>query len=115
MSAANREALFFAKTFAIAVTPVPPPGTHPDEELLAAYAAFDAIERRYHTFFHGPAAIGDDDERDEALEPFEEERERAVRLVCSLRATTLEGYLARMRVVMLEDLEVDTAEDAQLP
>ena len=83
--------------------------------MLTACAAFDAIERRYHTFFHGPAAIGDDDERDEALEPFEEERERAVQLVCSLHATTLEGYLARIRVVMLEDLELDPAEDAQSP
>ena len=113
MSAANREALFFAKTFAIAVTPVPPPGTHPDEELLAACAAFDVIERRYHTFFHGPAAIGDDDERDKALEPVEAERDRLVREVCKLRATTLEGHLARVRVVMLEDLELDPAEDAQ--
>jgi hypothetical protein len=113
MSEIDRETLFFAKTLAIPVTPVPASGTHPDADLLAACAAFDAAERRHHTFFYGPDAIKDDDERDAALTPVEAERGRLVEVICSLRATTLEGHLARVRVVMLEDLELDPAEDAR--
>jgi hypothetical protein len=101
------------KALAIPVTPVPLPGTHPDAELMAACAAFDGAEREYLGFHQGPNAIEDDDERDEALKPNEAERRRLVRLVCGLRASTLEGHLARVRVVMLEDLELDPAEDAQ--
>ena len=113
MAEINHEAAAIAKTLAIPVTPVPQPGMHPDGALMAACAAFDAAKRLYHTFYHGPNAIEDDDEREEAMQPNEAERRRLVRLVCSLRATTLEGHLARVRVLMLEDLELDPAEDAQ--
>ena len=113
MAGINREALFFAKALAIPVTPVPAPGTHPDAELLAACAALDAVERRRHTFFYGPDAIKDDEERDQALAPVEAERRGLVKVICSLHATALEGHLARARVVMLQDLELDPAEDAQ--
>ena len=113
MTEINREALFFAKVLAIPITPVPAPGTHPDADLLAACAALDAAERKHNTFFYGPDRIDDDDARDVALEPVEAERDRLVREVCKLRATTLEGHLARVRVVMLEDLELDPAEDAE--
>jgi hypothetical protein len=109
----SREELAIAKALGVPVTPVPRPGSHPDAELMAACAAFDAAEREYLNFFHGPDYIEDDDEREEAMEPCNEERSRLVELICSLRATTLEGHLARARVVMLEDLELDPAEDAQ--
>jgi hypothetical protein len=102
-----------AKALAVPVTPVPPLGTHPDAELMAACAAFDAAERAYLNFYHGPNVIEDDDEREEAMAPVLDERDRLAQLVCSLRATTLEGYLARVRIVMLEDLELDPAEDAK--
>ena len=95
MTEINHEAAVVAKTLAIPVTPVPQPGMHPDAQLMAACAALDAAERQYHRFYYGPNAIEDDDERDEALQPNEAERRRLVRLVCSLRATTLEGHLAR--------------------
>ena len=104
-----------AKALAVPITPVPLPGTHPDAELMAACAAFDAAEREFLGFHYGPNAIEDDEERDVALRPNEAERRRLVRLVCDLRATTLQGHLARVRVVMLEDLELDPAEEAQSP
>ena len=107
------EGMAITKALAIPVTPVPAPGTHPDAELMAACAALDAAERCYLSFYHGQNAIEADDEREEALEPNEAERRRLVRLICNLRATTLEGHLARVRVVMLEDLELDPTEDAQ--
>jgi hypothetical protein len=113
MTEVDHEAIYAAKVLAIPVTPVPLPGTHPDAELMAACAALDAAERRCLEFHHGPNAIEDDGERNEAMEPFEDERDRLARLVCDLRATTLEGHLARIRVAMLEDLELDPAEDAQ--
>ena len=113
MTEIDYETPAMAKALAIPVTPVPLPGTHPDTALMAACAALDAAERQYLGFHHGPNAIEDDDERDEALRPNEVERRRLVRLVCDLRATTLEGHRARVRVVMLEDLELDPAEDAQ--
>ena len=47
------------------------------------------------------------------MEPLNEERSRLVKIICNLRATTLEGHLARARVVMLEDLELNPAEDAR--
>jgi hypothetical protein len=43
------------------------------------------------------------------------DRHHLVRLICRLRATTLEGHLARARVVMLEDLELDPAAMAEEP
>jgi hypothetical protein len=101
------------KALAVPVTAVPPAGLHPDEALLSACAAYDAAERQYLSFFHGPEFIVDDDEREVAMEPTNAERDRLVKLVCGCRATTLEGYLARIRVVMLEDLELDPAEDAR--
>ena len=113
MSEIDYETPAMAKALAIPVTPVPLPGTHPDAELMAACAALDAVEREHLGYHCGPNAIEDDDERDEALRPNVAERRRLVRLICDLRAKTLEGHLARVRVVMLEDLELDPAEDAQ--
>ena len=107
------EEMAITKALAIPVTPVPAPGTHPDAELMAACAAFDAAERRYLSFYDGPDYIDDDGEREEAMKPNEAERSRLVELICRLRATTLEGHLARVRVVMLEDLELDPSEDAR--
>jgi hypothetical protein len=115
MTEIDPEAIAHAKVLAIPVTPVPFPGTHPDAELMAACAAFDAAEREYLSFFHGPDYIEDDDEREVALDPNGAERTRLVRRICRLRATTVEGHFARIRVVMLEDLELDPAEDAQSP
>jgi hypothetical protein len=114
MSAAQSlEELAILKALAVPVTPVPAPGTHPDAELMAACAAYDAAERRFLSFYHGPDFIENDDEREVAMEPINAERQRLVTLICGLRATTLEGHLARIRVVMLEDLDLDPAEDAQ--
>ena len=113
MSEINHEAVAIAKALAIPITPVPAPGTHPDAELMAACAAFDAAEREHLGLFYGPNAIEDEDERDRALDPIEEERDRLARVVCSLRATTLDGHLARIRCVMLEDMDLDPAEDAR--
>jgi hypothetical protein len=104
----------FARALAVPVTPVPAPGTHPDSELMAACAAFDAAERRYIGLFHPPTAP-EDDKLDEATERSVEERRRLVRHICRLRATTLDGHLARARVVMLEDLELDPAAMAEEP
>jgi hypothetical protein len=115
MTEIDHEAIAIAKALAIPVTPVPDTGTHPDAELMAACAAFDAAEREYLSFFHGPDYIEDDNEREIALAPNEAERTRLARRVCGLRATTLDGHLARIRVVMLEDLELDPAEDARSP
>jgi hypothetical protein len=75
----SREELAIAKALGVPVTPVPRPGSHPDAELMAACAAFDAAEREYLNFFHGPDYIEDDDEREEAMEPCNEERSRLSR------------------------------------
>jgi len=113
MAEINHAAVVLAKILAIPITPVPELGTHPDDALMAACAAFDNAEREYVGFHYGPDAIEDDDERQEAIEPNEQKRRDLVQLICSLRATTLDGHLARARVVMLEDLDLNPAEDAE--
>jgi hypothetical protein len=113
MKEIDYEAIAAAKVLAIPVTPVPLPGTRPYAELVAACAAFGAAERTYLGFFHGPDCIEDDDKLGVALAPNEAEPTRPVRRICGLRATSLESHLARIRVVMLEDLEWDPTEDAR--
>jgi hypothetical protein len=84
--------------------------TGPDAELIAACAAFDALERQRSNVFHGPEAITDEAPRLTLFAFIQEMQEPILNRVCSLRATTLEGYFARARTVLLEDLELHPAE-----
>lgn len=79
---------------------------HPDAELLAACEAFDALERRMHGLFEGPTMIRDDDERINAIQGIEAEQEPYLDLILAGRAHTMDGILAKVRTVLLEDLEI---------
>ena len=95
MTEIDFENLAMAKVWSIPVAPVPLPDMHPDAALMAACAALDAAEREHLGYHHGPNAMEDDDERDEAMRPNEAERRRLVRLACCSR--TLNSIRLRTR------------------
>ena len=87
-----------------AIVPVPP---SPDGELLAACAAFDALERAY------VAAVGDYEPGSDEQVVAEAKQERVsdaqgplIKRMCSLHATTREGHAARARSLALWDAEL---------
>ncbi len=87
----------------LAVAPVAPAMSaypHPDRELIAVCAEFDAIERHINSHFAGGSRkIEDDDERDGAVAPFQEAQEPLLERIIALRATTSDGFKARARTL----------------
>ncbi len=77
-----------------------------DAELLAACGQFDALQRRLEALFDGPDWIEDEAERDVALRPIEAAQDALLDRLCSLRATTMEGYRARAATLALYDPNV---------
>ena len=68
---------------------------HPDLAVIAACAAFNAVERRKLDLIEGPGRIVDDAARDKALEPLTGEQQAYLDMLCTQRATTLAGHQAR--------------------
>ncbi len=91
----------------LAVAPVAPTmSAHPDCELIAVCAEFDAIERHINSHYAGGSRnIEDDEERDVAIAPFQEAQEPLLERIIALRATTLDGFMARARTLALWDLD----------
>lgn len=90
------------------------PGAHPDAELIALCAAFDDLERRYRASFDrdSSAYVEDDDERDRVNDLIREAQDPLEERICAIRATTLDGWRARVRSILLWDAEADPAEDS---
>ncbi len=96
-----------------------PPGQHPtdshgpaisdgrdDAELIAVCAEFDVIERHINSHYAGGSRnIEDDEERDAAIAPMEEAQAPLLERIIALRATTLDGFMARARTLALWDLD----------
>ncbi len=95
-----------------------PPGQHPtdangpstpesdDEELITVCAEFDAIEAHINAHYSGGALeIKDDEERDIAILPMQEAQEPLLDRIVALRATTLDGFMARARTLAGWDVE----------
>ena len=72
---------------------VEPP--HPDLAVIAACAAFNAIERRKLDLTEGSGRIIDDAVRAQILEPLIGEQQGYLDLLCTEHATTLAGHQAR--------------------
>ena len=68
---------------------------HPDLAVIAACAAFNAIERRMLDLIEGPGRIADDAVREQILEPLRDEQQGYLDVLCTQRATTLAGHQAR--------------------
>ncbi len=89
----------------LAVAPVAPAMSahpHPDRELIAVCAEFDAIERHINSHYAGGSRnIEDDEERDVAIAPFQEAQEPLLERIIALRATTPDGFKARARTLAL--------------
>lgn len=82
------------------------PASAPDLDnatLLAACAAFGALERERLALFEGPGRIEDDDERDEAIGPIWARQVPLLEQICARRATTLAGHRARAAAYWLWD------------
>ena len=81
------------------------PGT--DADLIAACAEFNVLERQFLALFDGPGRIEDDDEREEPVARIHEAQKPILDRIVRLRATTMNGFLARIRTIMLEDLDLN--------
>jgi hypothetical protein len=78
--------------------------SHPDAALLASIARFNVLEHHISAHYSGGAFhIEDDDERDEALEPFRDEQQDLLPLICPVRAVTHEGIVAKAQMLNLWD------------
>ncbi len=83
-----------------------PADLHPDAELIAVCAEFDAIERHINSHYAGGSRkIEDDEERDVAIAPFQEAQEPLLERIIELRASTPDGFIARARTLALWDTE----------
>jgi hypothetical protein len=72
---------------------------NPDAELIRLCEESIELERQFDTFFDGPNDIEDDDEREKHTGPIKEMQRGLAKQMGEMRATTLEGYLARIRVI----------------
>lgn len=75
----------------------------PDGELIDVCQAFDTLERSYQD--HGNA-IGSDDLCDELASQTQADQSPLLDRACALRATTIDGVLARARTLFLYDATV---------
>jgi hypothetical protein len=90
----------------LAVTPAIV-ASHPDADLIATCAEFDALERQKLALYDGPNAISYDDEYERATRPICERQRLLLDKLTEMRATTLDGHLVRIRSMVLEDQEFD--------
>lgn len=93
-------------TVALAAAPAPLPSS-PDAELLAAHAAFDALERQFVTL-HGE--LTEIEDQIALVDVIHRMQKPHLDKIVALKATTREGLRARIRTVLLQDTEVKPAE-----
>lgn len=67
----------------------------PDEGLLAAAAAFCALEQRMQALIEGPGCVADDAARDLLLRPLRDAQAPHLDRLCQARASDLAGHRAR--------------------
>lgn len=91
---------------AIGPLSMPDPASGPDAVLIAACAAFDALEQQIDALYDGPASIKDDDERDAVIEPLRERQDDYLPAILDMRATTMRGHIARARAIASWDKEM---------
>jgi len=113
MIAATRRGLLGGAAASLAATPVGMPGNvvvppvadhRPDAALIAVCAEFDVIERHINSHYAGGSRkIEDDEERDAVIAPLQEAQRPLLDRIIALRATTLDGFMARARTLALWD------------
>ena len=74
-----------------------------DEGLLAASAAFCALERRMHDLIEGPGCVADEDAREVLLRPLREAQAPHLDRLCRTYAQGLAGHRARATAFALWD------------
>lgn len=70
---------------------------HPDAELARLCDELTALTAEIETYYEGPLAIEDDDERDEELAPLRARERALTRHIASLPAATASGLRAKAR------------------
>lgn len=80
--------------------------TGPDAELLAACAAFDALEHEAEALQAGPGRIVDDEARSRALDVVVARQEPWLERMCALRVTSPVAWQARARSLALWDRDM---------
>ena len=73
-----------------------------DADLLALIARFDAIERHIWGG-HGPETIEEEEAREAANKPLEDEQKALLQRICAMPTYTLDGLQARARSLLLWD------------
>ncbi len=76
---------------------------HDDAELIALCGEFDDLRRQIDALFEGPGRIANEEERDVAAAPLEAAQDALVERICAMRASTIEGYRARLVSAALYD------------
>ncbi len=88
----------FAGAALVIAMPDAPAAEHPDAELLAALAEFDALEVQIHPPTHlAPQTFEAEQDFDNNIEPLRDRQRVVLAQICTLRATTPEGWQARAR------------------
>ena len=83
------------------------PAPNPDAELLALSARYDELERKFIGLFgDGPDTFEAEAERDLQIDKIRVVQEPILDRMMELRAHTLEGVMARVRTMFLEDMQV---------
>lgn len=87
-----------------------------DAELIRLCAEFDRVERSRIALHEGDTQIEDDDERDLAMAPLNDQQDEMAPLIWDTQASTLEGVRAKARSFALsypEFLEDDDSWDKE--
>lgn len=93
-----------------------PAGSDADAELIRVCGEYHALQRQYSALCDGPDRIHDDDQCELAVRPLRHAMGQLLPQLRSLRATTLEGFHARAKVLMKDnfvDQEIDPLRDAE--
>ncbi len=80
--------------------------TGPDAELLAACAAFDALEHEAEALHLGPGRIADDEARSQALAAIVARQEPWLERMCAIRVASPVCWQARARSLALWDRDM---------
>jgi hypothetical protein len=110
MSPATRRAILGRAGAILAVGAIAAPAAlaaapHPDAELLAAIARFDALEHGIERLLiAGCESLEAEEAADEAVKPLRDEQDELLRIICGLPTRTSDGLRARAASLVLWDI-----------
>lgn len=93
---------FAAGTAAALVVPMAAMAGTPDAELIAMCARFTDLEKTKKAIYStGPDSIEADRQKESMISPLQEEQEAILDRIVDMKAITVEGLKARLRMIMV--------------